>query len=127
MKGGERQMDDKHKNPTPQANADDIDNNISEFGAGLDTDGAYEDDYLEGSKGGQISSDTVIEESAEQDTLVSATTSSDGKGKQGFKSMNPDRQKEIASLGGKAAHAQGKAHEWDSEEAKHAGKIGGSR
>lgn len=43
----------------------------------------------------------------------------------GFGSMDPDRQKEIASLGGKAAHQQGRAHEWTSEEAREAGRKGG--
>lgn len=46
-------------------------------------------------------------------------------GNQGFASMNPDKQREIASKGGKAAHAKGTAHEWDSEEAREAGSKGG--
>jgi general stress protein YciG len=40
----------------------------------------------------------------------------------GFASMDPDRQREIASSGGKAAHASGNAHEFDSSEAREAGK-----
>ena len=43
----------------------------------------------------------------------------------GFASMNPQRQKEIASEGGKAAHEKGTAHEFNSEEARNAGKKGG--
>jgi hypothetical protein len=39
--------------------------------------------------------------------------------------MNPDKQKEIASEGGRAAHRQGVAHEWTSEEARMAGRKGG--
>lgn len=39
--------------------------------------------------------------------------------------MNPERQREIASLGGKAAHERGTAHEFTSEEAKVAGRKGG--
>jgi general stress protein YciG len=39
--------------------------------------------------------------------------------------MSPERQREIASQGGRAAHLQGVAHEWSSEEAKAAGKKGG--
>ena len=39
--------------------------------------------------------------------------------------MNPERQREIASLGGKLAHEKGVAHEWNSEEARKAGKKGG--
>lgn len=47
-----------------------------------------------------------------------------GKGR-GFASMNPDKQKLIASKGGKAAHKKGTAHKWTSEEARRAGQIGG--
>ncbi len=45
--------------------------------------------------------------------------------KRGFASMDPQRQREIASLGGKAAHASGKAHEFNSAEAREAGRKGG--
>lgn len=40
----------------------------------------------------------------------------------GFASMTPERRSEIARLGGKAAHALGVAHKWDSLEAMHAGR-----
>jgi uncharacterized protein len=43
----------------------------------------------------------------------------------GFASMNPAKQREIASKGGKAAHQKGTAHEWTSEEAREAGRKGG--
>lgn len=43
----------------------------------------------------------------------------------GFASMNPERQRQIASEGGKAAHARGKAHKFTSEEAREAGRKGG--
>ena len=43
----------------------------------------------------------------------------------GFASMDRDKQKEIASKGGKAAHQKGTAHEWTSEEARDAGRKGG--
>jgi general stress protein YciG len=43
----------------------------------------------------------------------------------GFASMDEDKQKKIASEGGKAAHAKGTAHEFDSEEAREAGRKGG--
>jgi len=39
--------------------------------------------------------------------------------------MDRAKQREIASKGGKAAHAQGTAHEWSSEEAREAGRKGG--
>ena len=43
----------------------------------------------------------------------------------GFASMDPNKQKEIASKGGRAAHAKGTAHEFDSSEAREAGRKGG--
>jgi uncharacterized protein len=49
------------------------------------------------------------------------------KGKQGFHSMDPDRQREIARLGAKAVHAKGTAHKWDSKSAALAGKLGGQK
>jgi general stress protein YciG len=39
--------------------------------------------------------------------------------------MNPDKQREIASKGGRAAHEQGVAHEWTREQAREAGRKGG--
>jgi general stress protein YciG len=43
----------------------------------------------------------------------------------GFASMNRDKQREIASKGGRAAHAKGRAHEWTKDEAREAGRKGG--
>jgi general stress protein YciG len=43
----------------------------------------------------------------------------------GFASMEPEKQREIARKGGKAAHEKGTAHEWTSEEARTAGRKGG--
>ena len=45
--------------------------------------------------------------------------------RRGFASMDSQKQKEIASKGGRAAHAQGKAHEFTSDEARVAGRRGG--
>jgi general stress protein YciG len=45
--------------------------------------------------------------------------------KRGFASMDPQKQREIASKGGKAAHAKGTAHEFTSQEAVEAGRKGG--
>lgn len=47
------------------------------------------------------------------------------RGGRGFASMDPDRQREIASKGGRAAHASGRAHEFSPEEAREAGRKGG--
>lgn len=43
----------------------------------------------------------------------------------GFGSMSAEKQREIASKGGRAAHEKGTAHEWTSEEARVAGRKGG--
>lgn len=48
-----------------------------------------------------------------------------GNDNRGFGSMDEEKQKNIASKGGKSAHAQGQAHEFDSEEAREAGEKGG--
>lgn len=47
------------------------------------------------------------------------------KSNRGFASMAANKQREIASKGGKAAHAQGRAHEFSAEEARSAGRKGG--
>lgn len=43
----------------------------------------------------------------------------------GFLSMTPEKRREIAKLGGKAAHKNGRAHQFTSEEARAAGHKGG--
>ena len=47
------------------------------------------------------------------------------KERRGFASMSPEKQREIASKGGRAAHEKGTAHEWSAEEARAAGRKGG--
>jgi len=44
------------------------------------------------------------------------------KGKRGFAGMDPEKQRQIASKGGKAAHQKGRAHEFTPEEARAAGR-----
>ena len=39
--------------------------------------------------------------------------------------MSPEKQREIASKGGRAAHEKGTAHEWTADEARNAGRNGG--
>jgi general stress protein YciG len=41
----------------------------------------------------------------------------------GFAAMDRQRQREIASQGGKAAHRSGKAHQFNAEEARAAGAV----
>lgn len=53
--------------------------------------------------------------------------SNEGRSNRGFGSMDEEKQREIASKGGKEAHRQGTAHEFDSEEARESGKKGGQR
>jgi uncharacterized protein len=43
----------------------------------------------------------------------------------GFASMNKEKQRLIASMGGKAAHKKGTAHQYSHEEAVAAGRLGG--
>ncbi|HLQ24658.1 MAG TPA: KGG domain-containing protein [Acidiferrobacterales bacterium] len=43
----------------------------------------------------------------------------------GFAAMDHEKQREIASKGGKAAHEKGTAHEFTPEEAREAGRKGG--
>jgi len=47
------------------------------------------------------------------------------KARRGFASMSAEKQREIASKGGRAAHAKGTAHEWSADEARRAGRKGG--
>lgn len=56
---------------------------------------------------------------ARQDSETRSTSN------RGFAAMSAERQREIASRGGRAAHAQGTAHEFSSEEARAAGRKGG--
>ena len=47
------------------------------------------------------------------------------KERRGFASMSREKQREIASKGGRAAHEKGTAHEWTADEARTAGRKGG--
>jgi len=48
-----------------------------------------------------------------------------GNSHRGFAAMDREKQRQIASMGGKAAHAKGAAHEFTSAEAREAGRKGG--
>lgn len=56
-------------------------------------------------------------------TPGNSQSTASGTRNRGFASMDPARQREIASQGGKAAHAKGTAHEFTSEEARRAGSL----
>jgi uncharacterized protein len=48
-----------------------------------------------------------------------------GGSRRGFAAMDAEKQRAIASKGGKAAHQKGTAHQFTSEEAREAGRKGG--
>src|SRR5262245_15904682 len=54
-----------------------------------------------------------------------AAVNTERKERRGFASMSPEKQREIASKGGRAAHEKGTAHEWTADEARSAGRRGG--
>jgi len=54
-----------------------------------------------------------------------AVNTTERKERRGFASMSPEKQREIASKGGRAAHEKGTAHEWTADEARNAGRKGG--
>ena len=55
-------------------------------------------------------------------TPESSSTSTTERRLRGFAAMSPEKKREIASMGGRAAHACGRAHQFSSEEARAAGK-----
>ena len=55
----------------------------------------------------------------------SAVNTGERKERRGFASMSAEKQREIASKGGRAAHEKGTAHEWTADEARSAGRKGG--
>ena len=62
---------------------------------------------------------------SQNEGMSSSAPSGMRRSNRGFASMDRAKQKEIASKGGKAAHAKGTAHEFDSGEARDAGRKGG--
>lgn len=63
----------------------------------------------------------------ENEGLNSGREDSNGRktSNRGFAAMDPEKQRRIASEGGRAAHRQGVAHEWSRDEAREAGRKGG--
>lgn len=57
--------------------------------------------------------------------LENETTTGRKTANRGFAAMDREKQKRIASEGGRAAHRQGVAHEWSRDEARQAGRKGG--
>jgi general stress protein YciG len=63
--------------------------------------------------------------SREDGSTMADQSGREGKQERGFAVMDRQKQREIASKGGRAAHAKGTAHEFDSGEAREAGRKGG--
>ena len=97
---------------------------------------AGSDDRSFGSSDRERQRDVINEPGRSSSSPISASSNGDGGGSngtgvgnrksaRGFASMDQGKQKEIASKGGRAAHAKGTAHEFDSSEARAAGRKGG--
>jgi len=80
-------------------------------------------------KAGNDDRDLIATDNGAGRSAANASASGNGTGgrksARGFASMDQTKQKEIASKGGRAAHAKGTAHEFDSGEARAAGRKGG--
>ncbi len=59
-------------------------------------------------------------------TAAIETTAARPKQRRGFAAMDPDTLRVVCSQGGRTAHANGKAHRFNPEEASKAGKKGGA-
>ena len=74
---------------------------------------------------GRFASGSKVASHADGIAAASNGTTTSRRSNRGFASMDRGKQKEIASKGGRAAHAKGTAHEFDSGEARDAGRKGG--
>jgi uncharacterized protein len=91
---------------------------------------AGNDDRSFGASDRERQRDVISEAGRSSNSPISASSNGGGsngnrKSARGFASMDQSKQKEIASKGGRAAHAKGTAHEFDSGEARAAGRKGG--
>jgi general stress protein YciG len=64
-------------------------------------------------------------EGREQESSIETAAEGGKKSNRGFASMDPAKQRQIASKGGRAAHEKGTAHQFSATEAREAGKKGG--
>ena len=69
-----------------------------------------------------MSAVTPVEETVKEEASIRPQSPPSPRG---FAAMNSERQREIASLGGRTAHERGQAHEFTPEEARQAGRKGG--
>jgi general stress protein YciG len=93
---------------------------------------AANDDRSLGASDRERQRDVINEPGRSSNSVMSASSNGGANGSngnrksaRGFASMDQAKQKEIASKGGRAAHAKGTAHEFDSGEARAAGRKGG--
>lgn len=75
-------------------------------------------------KGGNQGSKSTAQQNTKSGNQTTKGSNQGNSSERGFAAMDPDRQREIASEGGKAAHEIGNAHEFTSEEAREAGRKG---
>jgi uncharacterized protein len=61
----------------------------------------------------------------DQESSIETAPEGGKKSNRGFASMDPAKQRQIASKGGRAAHEKGTAHQFSATEAREAGKKGG--
>jgi uncharacterized protein len=66
--------------------------------------------------------DTSTPNLADTSASVASGTADQQRRLRGFAAMSPEKKREIAGMGGRAAHASGRAHQFSSEEARAAGK-----
>src|SRR5258708_16753638 len=70
-----------------------------------------------GTQRGEYKSTSIKSENGDE-----AMSTPGDKQRRGFASMSSEKQREIASKGGRAAHFKGTAHEWTPDEARSAGR-----
>ena len=87
--------------------------------------GADRERQREISNEGGRSARSTGSEGASRSDASSESGGSTRRSNRGFASMDRSKQREIASKGGRAAHQKGTAHEFDSSEARAAGRKGG--
>jgi general stress protein YciG len=73
----------------------------------------------------ETSAGGTSEPSSENEGTSNASPEERRPRRRGFAAMDATRVREIASKGGKAAHAAGTAHQFNSDEARVAGRKGG--
>jgi general stress protein YciG len=100
---------------------DDYDDYDDEYDPQSNYDNDYDDDFEDRGYRSR-SNDSDYDE---DDNNSSRHWGSRRNGNRGFASMPREEVRRIASMGGRAAHEYGNAHEWDSDEAREAGHRGG--